>query len=76
MIKNNTLSFYGVMSNIDIFFFNLVTFACEDEDTRCPNWARIGECSANAGWMLKHCKKSCNQICEGGKFHYLFNGQK
>ena len=68
MIKNNTLGFYGVMSNID-FFFNLVTYACEDEDTLCPNWARIGECSANPVWMLKHCKKSCNQICGGGLFY-------
>ena len=55
------------MTNID-FFFNLGT--CEDEHARCPHWSGIGECSANPGWMLNHCKKSCNQTCwGGGKFY-------
>jgi len=36
---------------------------CSDDNTRCPGWAQRGECSKNPDYMLKNCKKSCDQ-CE------------
>jgi alpha-galactosidase len=36
---------------------------CEDEDTRCSEWAASGECSRNPGFMLSKCKKSCPKAC-------------
>lgn len=35
---------------------------CKDEHTKCPEWAGLGECQENPGYMLRNCKKSCN-IC-------------
>ena len=35
---------------------------CEDANVNCAAWASQGECTANPGYMLKSCKKSCN-VC-------------
>jgi hypothetical protein len=35
---------------------------CFDNNEKCDRWASLGECEANAGYMLKNCKKSC-MIC-------------
>ena len=29
-------------------------------DTQCAEWAQLGFCSSNYGWMLINCQKSCN----------------
>ena len=35
---------------------------CNDDHTKCPEWAKLGECQENPAYMLRNCKKSCN-IC-------------
>lgn len=32
---------------------------CQDEHQKCFDWAQIGECDANPGYMLKGCRRSC-----------------
>lgn len=32
---------------------------CVDSHDSCPEWAKAGECEANAGYMRKNCQKSC-----------------
>jgi len=34
--------------------------SCKDDNANCPYWAQRGECRNNPGYMLAHCKKSCN----------------
>ena len=37
---------------------------CRDSEeyaSRCPNWAKHGECTKSAGFMKQFCKKSCNE---------------
>mmetsp|Transcript_6215 Transcript_6215/g.12848 ORF Transcript_6215/g.12848 Transcript_6215/m.12848 type:complete len:177 (+) Transcript_6215:90-620(+) len=34
--------------------------ACIDEDKRCPEWSRNGECKTNPQYMLVSCRKSCS----------------
>ncbi|KAH9495305.1 Cysteine-rich secretory protein LCCL domain-containing 2 [Bulinus truncatus] len=34
---------------------------CEDKDTQCAMWAKDKQCQSNPVYMLKNCKKSCNQ---------------
>ena len=35
---------------------------CEDTEEACGNWATSGECSSNAGFMQKRCRKACG-VC-------------
>merc|ERR1712080_341974 len=37
------------------------TGTCVDDNTSCAGWAQIGECQKNPDYMLKSCRKSCNQ---------------
>ncbi|KAL8586258.1 hypothetical protein ACOMHN_003773 [Nucella lapillus] len=37
---------------------------CVDEQVNCHDWAEGGQCDANPGYMLNHCKKSCHH-CDG-----------
>ncbi|CAH3044916.1 unnamed protein product [Porites lobata] len=39
------------------FFFT----ACIDNHQFCSDWARIGECQRNPGYMSFNCRKSCKQ---------------
>lgn len=32
---------------------------CPDNNPNCPLWAEQGQCSANPGYMLANCRKSC-----------------
>merc|ERR1712002_129136 len=36
-----------------------VGFRCFDRHSRCPTWAKDGECERNPGWMNRNCRKSC-----------------
>lgn len=36
------------------------TDGCVDSHKSCEFWSSKGECTANAGYMLRECKKSCN----------------
>lgn len=33
--------------------------ACVDGNDSCPGWSERGECEANPGYMLVHCRRSC-----------------
>ena len=37
---------------------------CNDKHEHCADWAAKGECSANPGFMLSSCAKSCKQCSE------------
>lgn len=37
---------------------------CDDGHEMCAEWARIGECEANSGYMLENCKRSCKLCVE------------
>merc|ERR1740121_286051 len=32
---------------------------CTDDNENCEQWASVGECDANPGYMLVNCRKSC-----------------
>ena len=34
---------------------------CQDEHPKCSEWATIGECEENPGYMLFNCRRSCMQ---------------
>ena len=34
---------------------------CTDDEADCSKWAEVGECQKNPTFMLKSCKKSCDQ---------------
>jgi len=38
--------------------------SCEDNNKHCPDWAGIGECTNNPGYMLGNCELSC-RVCIG-----------
>lgn len=42
--------------------------ACADRNTECTTWARAGECSKNAGFMLGNCPLACD-ACGGSYGH-------
>lgn len=33
--------------------------ACDDDHPNCAQWARVGECDANPGYMVVSCARSC-----------------
>lgn len=33
---------------------------CADDERECKYWSGIGECENNPGYMLEHCRLSCN----------------
>ena len=39
---------------------------CVDGDNRCGEWATLGECTKNAGYMMSTCRKSC-EACKSNK---------
>jgi len=39
--------------------------ACKDDDYRCAEWAGMGECDANPGYMKKFCRNACLVCYEG-----------
>ena len=48
-------------------FFTSIQGVCKDAQaysTKCPHWARDGECTNSSGFMKIFCKKSCNE-CPG-----------
>merc|ERR1711936_325906 len=50
---------------------------CSDDEADCSKWAEVGECQKNPTFMLKSCKKSCDQCECKDKFHncYEFKDQ-
>ena len=40
-------------------------FICQDENSNCGSWAKLGQCATNPGYMLSNCKESCGN-CEAG----------
>ena len=38
---------------------------CMDDHYQCSEWAGMGECDANPGYMLSHCKRACVVCYEG-----------
>jgi len=34
---------------------------CSDGNQMCADWAAMGECEANPGWMLVNCRQSCGE---------------
>ena len=41
--------------------------SCQDTHGHCAFWAQKGECTANPGYMLIHCAKSCNECSPSKK---------
>ncbi|KAL5266236.1 hypothetical protein ACHWQZ_G003601 [Mnemiopsis leidyi] len=39
--------------------------SCGDNHENCPAWAKGTGCTDNPGWLLKQCRKSCNQCSSG-----------
>ena len=50
---------------IYFIFGNILECTNKANDNDCNSWAKIGECANNPEYMLKNCKKSCNN-CGGG----------
>jgi len=34
---------------------------CQDDNPKCFDWSRIGECDANPVYMIRSCRRSCTQ---------------
>jgi len=41
---------------------NMTTQAGDDQTDYCKEWAQQGECQTNAGYMMIHCKHSCDLV--------------
>jgi hypothetical protein len=41
--------------------------ASGDDNSSCDGWAAAGECTANPGYMLDHCKSSCAKYAAPAK---------
>ena len=39
--------------------------SCFDEHTKCSEWADMGECDTNPGYMFSQCRNSCNDCGRG-----------
>lgn len=56
----------------------------DDEPVKCVKWAQAGQCAANPGYMLTHCRVSCHSCGMSGNYtgwrfnatgpHMLSNG--
>ncbi|KAI3432297.1 hypothetical protein D9Q98_003857 [Chlorella vulgaris] len=40
--------------------------ACNDDSEQCQDWAKAGECTANAAFMREQCRLSCGVCCPEG----------
>ena len=43
----------------------IVATPCEDASAHCGQWAKIGECKANPGFMRESCARACGE-CKAG----------
>ena len=43
---------------------------CRDSNSRCPDWAKAGECARNQGFMRANCPLSCD-LCGESRFQKL-----
>lgn len=46
---------------------------CKDENPKCPEWAAIGECKKNMGYMMNNCRFSCNACSPAEKVRARIN---
>ena len=46
------------------------TIECRDSNSRCPDWAKAGECARNQGFMRANCPLSCD-LCGESRFQKL-----
>ena len=46
------------------------TIECKDSNSRCPDWAKAGECARNQGFMRANCPLSCD-LCGESRFQKL-----
>jgi len=44
-----------------VLFLAAYASTCQDEHSDCSSWADLGECDANAGFMMASCKSSCGK---------------
>ena len=42
------------------------TVRAEDDNEQCGEWASMGECEANPGYMLSHCAEACAEAAKQG----------
>merc|ERR1712193_117644 len=66
--KSKVLFFSLIMHRLSILcLFGLIchanakSFACQDTNPHCANWAEQGECKKNAGYMDVNCPQSCGK---------------
>jgi len=45
-----------------------------DKNEKCEDWAKIGECQRNPGFMLENCAVSCDTVSRKGKA-YVYDGE-
>ena len=57
----NTCMDDPVATNTDADATDVEGSDCQDEHHKCYDWARIGECDENPGYMLRSCRRSCIQ---------------
>ena len=46
---------------------------CQDENSNCGSWAKLGQCATNPGYMLSNCKESCGNCEAGGSKKGTYN---
>ena len=77
-IPNTIWVFHGLLADIVVVlsyveyprcnfltFISAVNGICTDDDDGCEEWAKLGECLSNPGYMHTFCKKTCNKCAEG-----------
>lgn len=47
--------------HVGVFNKDIVKQTCEDDYTKCEQWAVMGECENNPVFMSEHCKLSCKK---------------
>ena len=51
-----------------------ITGDISDKNEKCEDWAKMGECQRNPGFMLENCAVSCDIVSRKGKA-YVYDGE-
>eukprot|EP00873_Tetraselmis_striata_P017154 jgi/Tetstr1/437418/TSEL_026100.t1 len=54
-----------MIDSLEGHVFVIASRSCADDNGDCDAWAARGECRANPGFMLEHCRRACGACTDG-----------
>ena len=61
-------------ANVNVNVNTANTGDISDKNDKCEDWAKMGECQRNPGFMLENCAVSCDIVSRKGKA-YVYDGE-